>query len=159
MGCKLANAPRPSDLRIRRILSEQRLLAQRLLSIRSTCQHNYLPVRYTESDVGGGYQVGIFDTTLVCRKCTHQAVLKASAPICSCCGFSLELKVWEGKPRNSATNRQIGMWKREYQRRRKLMSIDILAHGMFFSQFGLYLCTNEKCRRNGKVSFYITGGD
>lgn len=158
MGYKLTNRPLPSNQKVKKIISQLKQLRNRLADIRSKCKHDYQPTAYTETDTGG-YTVGIFDTTLVCRKCTNVATLENSPPICSCCGLSLELKVWEGKLKNNATRQHLAIWKREKIRRRKMWEKDVLAHGMFFNQFGLYVCTSELCKNYNKAKFLITGGD
>ena len=159
--------PKISDTHVKETLRKTQtlkkqlaLLTKKLAQQMKSCQHNYTTVLRQESNVGIGYEVGIFDSTLVCRKCGDTTVVKESPPRCTCCNADLSLVVWDGKLQKNATNSHyVDTWKTEYKRRRKLTGSSPLSYDLFFTQFGMYICTSKKCTRKGKAVFLVTGGD
>lgn len=126
---KLADAPRPTSPRVNRILATQARLRDALLQHQSRCWHRYLPVGYRESDVDGGYVVGVFDTTLVCNKCSYQTIREKSPPLCQDCCCPLRLR--------SGKVKELGL----------------------SGQAHRYVCTKKDCPSHGKIQRFITGGD
>ena len=156
---RIAGVPNLSNRTAKKLVSDMKRLKKQLESLRAKCQHVYIPLSYREPDAGfhGGVEVGKFDIFCACKKCGHKETFENSPPLCSCCMKLLQLKVWEGKGQNDATGRQIGVWKREYARRRVFPVLS--GHSMFCTQFGLYVCTNEACKNHDRAKFFITGGD
>lgn len=151
--------PKPTNKSINKHLEIIRESQSAIKQIKARCKHEETLVNYRVNTEGLGITVGLFDSTLVCKKCGTESILKNSPPVCQCCIGSLVLKIWDGKRINSATLFHAHAWTTEHERRQELSNKDPLGYSMFFNQIGLYVCSNRKCAKHNIPVYIVTEGD
>lgn len=159
-GYNLAQRPiKPSNKELKQLLMDYLDLKHKVETVFSLCEHTPRFTSYKESDQGTGYTVGFFDIATVCTKCGTKDVIKHTPPLCKCCKKPLRLEIFNGEIKSRFGKKKLQVWREEHAKRYKKFNKDPLAVGMFYTQFGVYVCTDKICKAFDKPKFYITGGD
>lgn len=151
----------PSDPLLAEAFQKMQDLVQVILEKRLACNHTWKLISYSEARLdgvgihSGCHKVGIFDINFTCTTCLAAGVLKETSPFCTCCTQPLLLGYFNQNSCDPNCSQELkDAHREEYLRRRANPNGEL-----FYTQFGVYSCTNETCQEKSNPKFYITGGD